>query len=66
MKRRPARGGADLLGGDRHCLNIIHPASPQREGALETLRALHLIADFNVRPTLALQLAALAFGGRDQ
>ena len=52
-KRRPARGGAVQLGGERH---------------LDTLcahRAQFLIAEHHIRPELAAMVAALAFkGGR--
>lgn len=62
QKRRPARGGVDLLAGDRPCLTKSAPVSPHLDG-LETYRALRLIQLHAVRPDWAAMLAALAFGG---
>ena len=57
----PNGDGAVLLGGERDCptentLNL-------QPSTLCELRALRLIASHNVRPELALALAALAYGG---
>ncbi len=62
QKRRPAKGGVDLLAGDRPCLTKIPPERPELDG-LSTYQALRLIHLHAVRPELAMMLAALAFGG---
>lgn len=62
QKRRPAKGGVDLLAGDRPCLTKTLPDRPQLDG-LATYRALRLIQLHAVRPGLAIVLAALAYDG---
>lgn len=61
QKRHPGEGGAVLLGGE-HALSTENQLNPQPDSVCE-LQALHLIAHRHVKPSMALTLAALAYGG---
>ena len=63
-KRRPGKGGADQLGGDRLCSTKFTLPRPHSD-ELTKLRALHLMQTLGLRPELALMIAAVAYrGGR--
>lgn len=59
MKRRPAKGGVDQLGGDLPCPT---PNTMNLQPELAAYQALRLIHIYAIRPELAVMLAALAFG----
>lgn len=64
QKRRPVDGsGAVLLAGDERALSTENHPDPQ-PATVHQMRAFHLIVSHNVRPALALALAALAYGER--
>ncbi|KPF75038.1 hypothetical protein IP68_10475 [Blastomonas sp. AAP25] len=62
QKRHPGEGGAVLLAGNERAPSTKSTPTAQ-PASVNQLRALHLIANRNVRPELAMTLAALAFGG---
>jgi hypothetical protein len=62
QKRHPGKGGAVLLAGNERAFPTESCPVSQSESVLQ-LRALHLMTSRNVRPEMALTLAALVFGG---
>lgn len=61
QKRHPGEDGAVLLAGKEQSLGIKSAPTSQPD-SVNQLRALRLICTHNVRPEMAMALAALAFG----
>jgi len=62
MQNAAPNGSGAVLLGDERAPSIKTNPTPQPD-SVHQLRALRLISTHNVRPELALTLAALAFGG---